>query len=66
MRFTGIATVAYEDQPISPYAAVNLGCSLGFVSPTFQARQGRAARAPVGAAGSLSAPRAARRPCPPS
>lgn len=30
--------MAYEDQPITPFGAAKLGCSLGFVSPTFQVR----------------------------
>lgn len=38
LKFTGIATVAYEAQPITPFGAAKLGCSLGFVSPTFQVR----------------------------
>ncbi|PRW58855.1 Endoglucanase 1 [Chlorella sorokiniana] len=36
LKFTGIATVAYEAQPMTPFGAAKLGCSLGFVSPTFQ------------------------------
>ncbi|KAL4423245.1 hypothetical protein ABPG77_000037 [Micractinium sp. CCAP 211/92] len=37
LTYQGVATVAYAQQPISPYQAVALGCGLGFVSPTFQA-----------------------------
>lgn len=39
LTYQGVATVAYAQQPISPYQAVALGCGLGFVSPTFQANQ---------------------------
>lgn len=40
LKLTGVATVAYQQDPISPFGAVALGCSLGFVSPTFQAGAG--------------------------
>lgn len=36
LRFQGIATVAYDRQPLTPFGAANLGCGLGFVSPDFQ------------------------------
>lgn len=36
LRMAGVATVAYGEEPISPYGAAPLGCGLGFVAPTFQ------------------------------
>lgn len=39
LQMTGIATVAYSDEPISPFGAASLGCGLGFVAPTFQVRK---------------------------
>ena len=36
LKLQGVATVAYSSDPITAYGAVTLGCSLGFVSPTFQ------------------------------
>lgn len=35
-NYTGVATVAYQQDPLDAYGAVKLGCGLGFVSPTFQ------------------------------
>ena len=36
MRYQGVGTVAYAQQPIGPYEAASLGCGLGFISPTWQ------------------------------
>lgn len=36
MQYRGVATVAYAEQPLSPYGAAALGCGLGFVSPAWQ------------------------------
>lgn len=39
LKMAGIATVAYADEPVSPFGAAALGCGLGFVAPTFQVRR---------------------------
>lgn len=37
LQYTGTGTVAYSDQAIPSYGAVNLGCGFGYIDPNFQA-----------------------------